>query len=42
MVKNTMDDGYQYELPYTLVELMKMRADIMDCQAIGACARPTF
>ena len=40
--KNTMDDGYQYELPYTLAELMKMRADIMDCQAKGVCARPTF
>ena len=40
--KNTTNVGYQYELPYTLPELMKMRADIMDCQTKGACARPTY
>lgn len=40
--KNTLDQGYQFELPYTLAELMKMRTDIMDCQAKGVCERPRY
>ncbi len=40
--KNSKAAGYQYELPYTLPELMKMRTDIIDCQAKGVCERPRF
>lgn len=40
--KNTLEHGYQFELPYTLAELMKMRTDIMDCQTKGVCERPRY
>jgi len=36
----TIADGYDYELPYTLRELMHLRADILNCQAQGNCKKP--
>ena len=36
---NTLDDGFDFELPYTLKELMQLRSDILDCQASGACQK---
>ena len=30
--------GYDYELPYTLNELMQLREDILKCQGDGVCA----
>jgi hypothetical protein len=37
---NTLNDGYDYELPYTLQELMQLRGDLINCQASGNCAKP--
>lgn len=34
------DYGYDYELPYSLNELMDLRGDILNCQTYGACAKP--
>lgn len=36
----TIADGYDYELPYTLRELMHLRTDILNCQAQGNCKKP--
>lgn len=35
----TFADGYDYELPYTLAELMHLRADLLNCQAQGNCKK---
>jgi len=36
----TIADGYDYELPYTLRELMHLRTDILNCQFQGNCQKP--
>lgn len=33
----TRQHGFDYELPYTLPELMKLRENILACQTQGAC-----
>lgn len=38
--KGTMAAGFDYEMDYTLQELMQLRADIMACQNSGECQRP--
>lgn len=35
----TQAEGFDYELPYTLRELMQLRSDILNCQARGQCPR---
>lgn len=35
----TQAEGFDYELPYTLKELMSLRSDILNCQARGQCPR---
>lgn len=37
--KGTLDHGYDVELNYTLKELMQMRAEILNCQAVLQCPR---
>lgn len=39
--KGTMKDGFDIELPYSLNELMDMRAEVIRCQDSGACVKPT-
>lgn len=34
----TIAKGYDYELPYSLSELMQLREDIIKCQSEGRCA----
>ncbi len=36
----TIAEGYDYELPYTLRELMHLRTDLLNCQAQGNCKKP--
>jgi hypothetical protein len=35
----TQTEGFDYELPYTLKELMQLRSDVLNCQARGQCPR---
>jgi len=35
----TQAEGFDYELPYTLRELMQLRSDVLNCQARGECPR---
>lgn len=35
----SLDNGFDYELPYTLSELMQLRKDILDCQARNECKK---
>lgn len=37
--KGTMKAGFDYEMDYTLDELMQLRADIMACQNSGECKK---
>lgn len=36
----TIQDGYDFELPYTLRELMQLRSDILRCQSFRQCLQP--
>lgn len=38
--KGTKKAGFDYEMEYTLEELMQLRTDIMACQHSGECAAP--
>lgn len=36
-----VNHGFDFELPYSLDELMDLRNDILNCQTLGACSRPS-
>jgi hypothetical protein len=36
----TQADGFDYELPYSLRELMQLRKEILVCQSTGPCLKP--
>jgi hypothetical protein len=36
----SLDAGYDFELPYSLKELMHLRGDIIQCQYNGVCQKP--
>lgn len=36
----TLNDGFDFELPYSLNELMQLREDILRCQDAGNCKKP--
>ncbi|MBC7464431.1 MAG: hypothetical protein H7256_00435 [Bdellovibrio sp.] len=40
--KGAKDVGYDDELPYTLKELMQLRARILRCQDLEGCKKPTY
>lgn len=40
--KGAKEFGYDAELPYTLKELMQLRARILRCQDLEGCKKPTY